>query len=154
MATQSTVRYTEGPERQMGKVITTMRISNIVDHHLAVSGRLPQDEVRSATVAGALVDTGATLLCLPTDVIVRLGLDLLREVPVVTALGPGRMRTFGSVWLEIQGRSGTFDCLELPEGSPPLLGVIPLEALGLEPDLKSQRLRLLPDSGPDNYLTV
>ena len=154
MATQSTVRYTEGPERQMGKVITTMRVSNIVDHHLAFSGRLPQDEVRVVTIKDALVDTGATLLCLPADVISRLGLEMLREVPVVTALGPDQMRIFGSVWLELEGRSGTFDCLELPEGSPPLLGVIPLEALGLEPDLKSQRLRLLPDSGPDNYLTV
>jgi len=154
MATQSTVRYTDGPERQIGKVITTMRLSNIVDHHLAFSGRLPRGDVRAATIEDALVDTGATLLSLPADVIVRLGLDLLREVPVVTALAPGRMRVFGSVWLEIQGRSGPFDCLELPEGSPPLLGVIPLEALGLEPDLKNQRLRLLPDSGPDNYLTV
>ena len=32
--------------------------------------------------------------------------------------------------------------------SPALLGVIPLESLGLEPDVRNQTLRLLPE-GPD-----
>lgn len=37
-------------------------------------------------------------------------------------------------------------------GSEPLLGVIQLEMLGLEPDLQNQRLRLLPRSGRRTYL--
>jgi len=44
--------------------------------------------------------------------------------------------------------------LELPGGSDPLLEVIPLEALGLEPDLKNQRLRVLPISSSETYLTI
>ncbi len=36
----------------------------------------------------------------------------------------------------------------------PLLGVIPLEMLGLEPDLKNQALRVLPTESVDTYLTI
>ncbi len=32
--------------------------------------------------------------------------------------------------VSLLGREGTFECLELPGGGAPLLGVIPLEALG------------------------
>jgi hypothetical protein len=56
--------------------------------------------------------------------------------------------------LSVEGREGTFNCIELPAGTDPLLGLIPLEDLGLEPDLKNQRLRLLPMEGKETYLTV
>jgi len=56
--------------------------------------------------------------------------------------------------LEIEGREGTFDCLELPEGVDPLLGVIPQEQLGLEPDLQNQQLRLLPATPKDSYISL
>jgi hypothetical protein len=56
--------------------------------------------------------------------------------------------------LTIAGREGTFNCIELPAGSDPLLGVIPLEDLGLELDLQNQQLRVLPMEGKDTYLTV
>ena len=45
-------------------------------------------------------------------------------------------------------------CLELPGGQNNLLGVIPLEALGLEPDLRSQKLRVLPTESNETYLTI
>jgi hypothetical protein len=35
-----------------------------------------------------------------------------------------------------------------------LIGVIPLEALGLEPDLAHQTLRVLPSESVDTYLTI
>ena len=35
-----------------------------------------------------------------------------------------------------------------------LLGVIPMERLGLEPDLKNQRLRVLPMNEEQKYLMV
>ena len=44
--------------------------------------------------------------------------------------------------------------MELPAGENPLLGVIPLEDLGLEPDLKNQQLKVLPNQGKDTYLRV
>ncbi|WP_375514154.1 hypothetical protein [uncultured Nostoc sp.] len=54
----------------------------------------------------------------------------------------------------VEGREGTFNCIELAEGSDPLLGLIPLEDLGLEPDLQNQKLRVLPMEGKDTYLMV
>lgn len=48
--------------------------------------------------------------------------------------------------LTLHGRTGTFECMGLAEGTRPLLGVVPLGMLGLEPDLKNQRLRVLPDT--------
>lgn len=35
-----------------------------------------------------------------------------------------------------------------------LLGVIPLETLGLELDLRNQRFILLPDYGPETYISA
>jgi hypothetical protein len=52
------------------------------------------------------------------------------------------------------GREGTFECLELPGGRDPLIGVIPLEALGLELDLQNQTLKVLPSESLDTYLTI
>ena len=52
------------------------------------------------------------------------------------------------------GREGTFECLELPGGREALLGVIPMEALGLEPDLRNQTLKVLPTESVDTYLTI
>ena len=39
-------------------------------------------------------------------------------------------------------------------GQEPLLGQIPLEHLGLEPDLKNQVLRILPAEGKQSYIRV
>jgi hypothetical protein len=44
--------------------------------------------------------------------------------------------------------------LELPGGSDALLGVIPLEALGLELDLQNQSLKVLPISPTKTYITI
>jgi hypothetical protein len=74
------------------------------------------------------------------------------EVQVKTAIGARKVRVFRGVSLFVEGREGTYDCVELPEGEDPLLGLIPLEDLGLEPDLQNQRLRLLPNEGKDTYL--
>lgn len=52
------------------------------------------------------------------------------------------------------GREGTFECLELPGGRNALIGVIPLEALGIELDLRNQQLKLLPEESMDTYLTI
>jgi predicted aspartyl protease len=138
----------------MGRVLTTITVTNLIDAGMADNGLLDPAQIRVAVLTDVLVDTGATHLCLPSDVISVLGLRLLREAPIMTALGPGTTRLFTGLLLEVEGRSGSFDCLELPERSSVLLGLLPREGLGLEPDLANQRLRLLPNSGPDNYLMV
>lgn len=138
----------------MGQIRTELRLTNTYDEGRAAHADIPADSVRTVTIDGALVDTGANLLALPSSVIEQLGLGVQREVTVETAAGIRTARIVGPVTLQVEGRRGTFECLELPGGETPLLGVLPLEALGLELDLQNQRLIVLPDRGPDTYVTA
>ncbi len=139
---------------RMGRITTSLVITNRLDQGLATRGIIRAEEVRSLILNDVLVDTGATTLCLPSNIIAQLGLELLKEVDVETATGIGKARIFQDAKLSLCGREGTFECLELPGGNAPLLGVIPLEALGIELDLKNQRLRVLPISPTETYLTI
>jgi clan AA aspartic protease len=138
----------------MGKIVTNLVITNRIDEGLASRGGISNPEVRSVALDKVLVDTGATTLCLPADVIEYLGLELLREVDVETAAGISKARIFQDAKISLLGREGTFECLELPGGRSPLLGVIPLEALGIELDLQKQVLKILPISPTQTYLTI
>ncbi|WP_008308814.1 aspartyl protease family protein [Leptolyngbya sp. PCC 6406] len=138
----------------MGKILTTLTITNRADQSAASRGYIPADQVRSLTLNNVLVDTGTTTLCLPATTIAQLGLDLLREVDVSTATGLSKARIFQDAQLSLLGREGNFECLELPGGQNALLGVIPLEALGIELDLQNQTLKVLPETSVDTYLTI
>jgi clan AA aspartic protease len=138
----------------IGKITTTLKITNRLDQGKAEDGLIPADRVRSITIKNVLVDTGATTLCLPQDAIAQLGLKLLKTVPVATATGIGTARIFEDAKISLMGRDATFECIELPVGADPLLGVIPLEALGIELDLQKQTLMLLPLSPTASYLRI
>ncbi len=138
----------------MGKITTKLVIINRLDQGLASRGLMAADQVRSLTLEKVLVDTGATTLYLPSEMIAQLGLELLKEVNVATATGIGKARIFQDAKVSLLEREGTFECLELPGGGEALLGVIPLEALGIELDLQNQRLKLLPISPDQTYLTI
>ncbi|MGC8711965.1 MAG: retroviral-like aspartic protease family protein [Leptodesmis sp.] len=138
----------------MGKVLTPLTVINRADQIRAEDGTISSEQIRSVTLKDVLVDTGATTLCLPADVIAKLGLSLLKEVDVATAMGIGKARIFRDATMQLCGREGTFECLELPGGRDALIGVIPLEALGLEPDLRNQTLRVLPTESTKTYFTI
>lgn len=138
----------------MGKVFATLTITNRADQIRAEDGTISPDQIRSITLKNVLVDTGATTLCLSQDTIAQLGLKLLKEVDVATAMGIGKARIFRDATISMFDREGTFECLELPGGKDALLGVIPLEALGLEIDLQNQILKPLPISPTETYLTI
>ncbi len=138
----------------MGKVLTSLTIINRADQIRAEDGTIATDQIRSITLNNVLVNTGATTLCLPVDVIAKLGLSLLKEVDVSTAMSIGKARIFRDATMILCGREGTFECLELPGGKDALIGVIPLEALGLEPDLRNQTLKVLPTESTGTYLTI
>jgi predicted aspartyl protease len=57
----------------MGKILTTLTITNRIDQANAKQGLIPAEAVRSVTIEQVLVDTGATTLCLPADAIAQLG---------------------------------------------------------------------------------
>lgn len=141
-------------ETPIGKIITTLTITNRADQILASRQVITQTEVRSLTLDNVLVDTGATTLCLPPEAIAQLGLELLKEVEVATVTGLSKARIFQDASISLLGREGSFDCVELPGRRDPLLGRIPLEALGIELDLKNQQLKLLPETSIDTYLTI
>lgn len=141
-------------DTEMGKVFATLTIINRADQIRAEDQTISADQIRSITLKNVLVDTGATTLCLPADAIATLGLKLLKEVDVATAMGIGKARIFQDAKILMLGREGTFECLELPGSGDPLLGVIPLEALGIEIDLKNQTLKPLPISPTETYLTI
>ena len=141
-------------EVPMGRVDTALIISNRADQIEAERGLRDVEATRSVTLDGVLVDTGATYLSVPADIIARLGLTVLRELTIQTAAGPRKARLFRDATLSVMGREGTVDVLELPAGIQPLLGVIPLEVLGLEPDVTHRRLRLLPDGPTETYVTA
>lgn len=141
-------------ENLMAKIATALVVTNRIDQANAEDGLIPEERVRCVTLNNVLVDTGATTLCLPADVIAQLGLKLLKEVDVATATGISKARIFQDAKISLLGREGTFECLELPGGRDALLGVIPLEALGIELDLQNQTLKILPISPNDTYLTA
>lgn len=141
--------------KQMGQVLTTIAVTNFIDLVMAERGFISAEEVRSVTIDKVIVDTGATLLSLPAPIISQLGLKQVGKRNVETSTGITIGRIFAGAQIIIEGREGRFDCLELPEGvSAVLLGVTPLEELGLEPDLKNQRLRVLPMNDQQIYLMV
>lgn len=138
----------------MGRITTTLVVINRADQVLASRGFIATDQVRSITLDNVLVDTGATTLCLSSEVIAQLGLELLKQVDVETVTGLSRARIFRDATISLLGREGTFECLELPGSRDALLGIIPLEALGIELDLQNQRLNLLPIGPNQSYLTI
>jgi hypothetical protein len=139
--------------KQIGQVITTITVTNFIDLVMAERGFIAAEEVRSVLLDNVVVDTGATLLSLPALIISQLGLRQVGERDVETSAGIKKGRIFAGAQIIVEGREGRFDCLELPAGvSAVLLGVIPMEELGLEPDLKNRRLRVLPMNNQQTYL--
>jgi len=124
----------------MGRVLTEAKIENLKDLWALERGLLADDGVRRTTVNDALVDTGATLLSLPTSLIRQLGLDKTGSKRVTSSTGGGVADLYSAVRLTIQGRSCTMDVMEVPDGVPVLIGQIPLEHLDFVVDLRNQVL--------------
>lgn len=146
--------YNSQISQQMGIVTTTITVTNHIDEILAERGFIPVKQIRSITLDNVLVDTGATRLCLPANIISDLGLPMMGEIQGETAIGNRMFRVFKDATLAVAGREGLYNCVELPIGQEPLLGQITLEDLGLEPDLMNQVLRVLPVEGKQSYIRV
>lgn len=131
----------------VGKVLTPALLENYYDVESVALGKLAPEAVRRVEVADALVDTGATNLCLPPDLIRALGLTPMRQAMAMTAGGPRSLTIYSVVNLTIQGRSVPVPVSELPEGAPVLIGQIPLESLDLVPFPKEQKLLPNPAHG-------
>jgi len=135
----------------MGQIHTQLTIINRADEVRAADGHISVDQIRKVTLDDVLADTGATNLCLPSHIIQKLGLLPLKEVMTSTAAGYQRTTVYQDAKVSLQGREGVFQCLELPGGENALLGVIPMEELGIELDLQKHELKFLPMEPGNSY---
>jgi clan AA aspartic protease len=132
----------------MGKVMEKIKLTNSYDEDKVQSGYWQPEQVRSLEI-DALVDTGATMLMLPADVVDRLGLKERGHRKVRYANGEeDTIPWVGGVRVTILGRDMIADALVEPAGTTALIGQIPLEELDLIVDPKSRALRVNPAS-PD-----
>jgi predicted aspartyl protease len=124
----------------MGRVLTEATLENLKDLWDAERGRIPPEQVRRVTVSDALVDTGATLVSLPTRLIRQLGLEARSKKRVTSSIGVSEAAVYDAVRLTIQGRDCTMDVMEVPDTVPVLIGQLPLEHLDFVVDVKSRSL--------------
>ena len=129
----------------MGKVIVKIKLTNqgdlVLREHKVLKGKPRTAE------ADALVDTGATRLYLQTRLIKALGLRRESEVQSKTTNGVRRRAVYSPVKLELMGRNGIFEVVEVDDEVPNLLGQIPLEYLDFVVNPKAQKLIPNPEHG-------
>jgi len=131
----------------MGKVTTDIKVTNHIDMMTGVHNP------RTVEVTNAIVDSGATMLCLSMDIIESLGLKKIRTRKVNTALGIEEFGVYGTVDLEIMGRSETFSVMELKHPSiRALVGQQPLELFDflIHPGIN----RIIPNPEHDGQLIL
>src|SRR5258708_22054490 len=123
----------------MGKVTTRIRVENWLDAELVAAGA--RAEKPRTVETDALVDTGAVKFYLKTSVIQQLGLRPIGEIKSRTMSARSETRrVFSPVSLEIQGRTGRFDVVEVPDALPNIVGQIPLEDMDWVVDCRGQKL--------------
>ena len=112
----------------MGKVVERIKLTSLFDGQKSLE-------------VDAVIDTGATMLALPRDMVDGLSLRKIRDATVRYANNQmERKSIYSAVMLEWKGRRGTFDVLAEAEGSEPLVGQLVLEALDLVVDTATRTL--------------
>ena len=117
----------------MGVIYSNIRLAN------------PYFPEQEEITVDALVDTGATHLCIPEHIALQLKLTTLKEREVVTADGAHKLVKYaGPIRVSTLGR----DCFvgALLMGDQVLLGVIPMEDMDLVVSPREQRLTVNPDA--------
>ena len=128
-----------------------IKLTNSADIIRSQDGHLAPEKVRTLEVE-ALVDTGASTLVLPADVVAQLGFAQV-EVKKVR-LADGSLidsPRVTNIRLEICGRDMLTSAYVMPAGTTALIGQIPLEELDLVVDSKRQELRPNPEH-PDGQI--
>lgn len=116
---------------------TRIELENLKDLHAVELGVRNPEDVRHLTVTDALVDTGATGLCLPKSLIEKLGLTPLRKARAQTANGIVERTIYSEVKYTVLERSDSIQVTDLPDDAPVLVGHMILEALDLWIDIEN-----------------
>jgi predicted aspartyl protease len=138
----------------VSKVAIEARIENLEDLFELEKGSISAAEVRAVEVSDALVDTGATMLSLPSRLVKQLGLRRLRTRRARTTAGVQELAVYGTVQLTVQGRDCRVDAAEVPDQCPVLIGQVPLELLDFVVDPVGQRLVGNPDHGGEQMFDL
>ena len=136
----------------MGGVLTAIKAENIEDLLRVKLGLIRPNEVRAVQVKEALVDTGATILSLPTRMIKELGLDFKYHRLSETPVGLRKVRVFSPVRLLVEDRECVVDVAEVTNRSPALVGQIPLELMDFVVD--PRRRKIIPNPAHDGEWTI
>ena len=100
---------------------------------------------RKSVEINALVDTGATFLCVTEEIALQLGFDFEEVSQQVVTLADGHQRVVPKIApVEIAFANRTYVTEAVVLGNEPLLGVIPLEAMDLVVDPRQQTLVVNP----------
>jgi clan AA aspartic protease len=90
----------------------------------------------------ALVDTGATFMCVPEHVAIQLGFDLTSAETHLVTLGDGSQRRVPKIEpIKVHFGDRAYSTEALVLGDEPLMGVLPLEAMDLVVDPRNQMLQ-------------
>lgn len=115
----------------MGITYADLRLCNLFNRQ--------QVEVR------ALVDTGATFMCVTEEVALQLGFDTEETSRQVVTLADGHQRKVPKIApIEIHFGNRSYVTEALVLGNECLMGVLPLEAMDLLVDPRSQQLIVNP----------
>ena len=123
----------------MGQILQLATLQNTADISAVQAGYIYTNQIRRLKIK-LLVDTGAAMLCLPEDIIKRLGLFKIHERTAITATGEVIVGIYSPVRLQIKDREADMNIMGLPIGIPALMGYLPLETLDLYPNPHKQIL--------------
>lgn len=124
----------------MGRVVVDFEVSNYSDQIAVNEGRLPPEQVRKMVVSG-IVDTGATRMVLPENVVQFLGLPIVDRSTVRFAdQRKAERNVVSNAYVELLGRSGMFKAVVEPNRPDALIGAIVMEDLDLIVDCSGQKL--------------
>lgn len=131
---------TKRKQDDMGRIVVEVALANHEDVILANAGMLDPEKIRRTTISG-VVDTGATRLVLPQQVVRELGLRISGETAVRYADQRVSKRKIAlDVQLRLLDRESTFTAIVEPRRKDALIGAIVLEELDFVVDCPRQRV--------------
>lgn len=126
--------------KKMSRFSVDFEVANYDDMAAVRRGDLEPGKVRRLTIAG-IVDSGASRLVLPKQVVEKLGLTVSEYVKVKYADGrTGKRPLVQGVHVELQGRRSVFRATVEPKRDTALIGAIVLEDLDFLVDCEKQQL--------------
>jgi clan AA aspartic protease len=114
-------------EKNMGLTYAALKLTNLFGHQ--------------SVEVNALVDTGATFMCVSEEIALQLGFDITEVSRQVVTLADGHQRKVPKIApIEIAFGNRTYVTEAVVLGNDALMGVIPMEAMDLIVDPRQQML--------------